>query len=585
MKDFLKTTLAVILGIVIVSVVSGFLSVIALVGLASASSASGTNISPNSILKMDMSKLVVAEQTRNFSGSLNLGSSISFDAPESIGIWDAVQALNAAAADPKIQCVYLKVDGLSGGITTIQELRKALNNFRQSGKPVIAYTEAPSTGSYYLASVADKVYITPYQGTESMITGLSGRLIFLKDLLDKFGVNVQLIRHGKYKSAGEMYTRSSASPENMEQNQVMINSIWESLASEICASRGISVEQLDALINDLKLDTADDFIENKLADEKLNREELQQKLASLAMVDSFKEVKMVSLKEYSGTLPSPKITAKNKIAVIYVDGEIVDGKEKQEVAGDRFASEIAKVRADSTVKVVVLRVNSPGGSVIASEKIKAELDLLKQDKRIVASYANYAASGGYWISNNADKIYTNPTTLTGSIGVFGMVPDFSKTVKDVAHVTITPVKSHKHSDMFSLMRPFDSDEYAYMQRSIESVYDTFVNMVAQSRSMEPEQVDELAQGRVWTGSDALKIGLVDEIGTLEDAVRYAAGLAGNDDLSQWSVVGYPKPASPFEEVLSMFGGKTTGDDEMMAFAKNLTAPRTLARMPFEFSIQ
>lgn len=582
MKSFLKTTLAVICGIIITSI----LSCMFVFSLARSMAGGGkTAIPKDAVLKIDMSQLTVAEQSKEFSGTLQLGSSINVESQNVIGIWDAVQGLNAAAADPSIKYIYLKVDGSTTGMAHLQELRAALKNFRACGKPVIAYSEAPSTGAYYLASVADKIYLPPYLGATYTLTGISGNLIFIKDLLDKLGVNVQLIRHGKYKSAGEMFIRNSASPENMEQNQVMINSMWNAMASEIAESRSISVGELNGLIDNLELCSPEDFINGGLADELLGKEELENKLADLAMVDKFSKVKMIGLKEYWDVKSMELKKSGNKIAVIYADGDIVDGNGKQSVAGDRFAREIAKVRADSTVKVAVLRVNSPGGSVLASEKIKTELDLLKQVKPVVASYGEYAASGGYWISNNADKIFSNPTTLTGSIGVFGMIPDFSKTVKDVAHVTITSVKSNRHSDMYSLMRPFDSDEYAYMQKSIEQIYDKFVNIVAEGRGMEPERVDEIAQGRVWTGADALGIGLVDELGTLEDAIKYAATLAGDPDPANWNVTGYPKPASQFEEIMSMFSGKTDGQEALLGKFKTMAEAGKLARMPYEIIIR
>jgi protease-4 len=243
---------------------------------------------------------------------------------------------------------------------------------------------------------------------------------------------------------------------------------------------------------------------------------------------------------------------RNNVAVIYADGEIVEGKEYGQVAGDRFVKVIDEVRKDKSIKAVVLRVNSPGGSVSASVKIRTALDLLQKEKPLVASYGDYAASGGYWISNGCQKIYTDATTLTGSIGVFSMIPEFSGVTKKVG-VGMESVGSNKHSDMFSLMRPFDKEELAYMQASVEDIYESFVNLVASSRGMEPAQVDQIAQGRVWTGADALQIGLVDEIGTLEDAIAYAASLADFHSSDEYAVVGYPQPLTMIEELLMSFG--------------------------------
>ena len=265
----------------------------------------------------------------------------------------------------------------------------------------------------------------------------------------------------------------------------------------------------------------------------------------------------------------------------------MDGSASSDVAGDRFARVIAKARADSSIKAVVLRVNSPGGSVLASEKIKHELDRLKEDKPLIASYGAYAASGGYWISNNCDKIYSDATTLTGSIGVFGVVPDFSKVAKNTLHVGVESVSSNKHADMYGLMRPFDKSEYAYMQTSIESIYDRFTATVSEGRSLPVETVDAIGQGRVWTGCDALDIHLVDEIGSLEQAILYAADCAGDPDIKSWRIEGYPRPQTQMEMIMSMLGG----DDDTSAQARifkrlsTLKSPQILARMDTEITIQ
>ena len=274
-----------------------------------------------------------------------------------------------------------------------------------------------------------------------MFSGLSSQLIFLKDALDWLGVNMQLIRHGKYKSAGEMYIRKSASKENMEQNEAMISSVWNSWAEEIAEARNITTEELNSILDNLELNFPEDFLEKGLVDELMTREQLQQKLADLFVTDKFENVKGISLQDYAMLKNTVNFKAANKVAVIYADGEIIDGNDKMQVAGDRFAKVIADVRNDKSVKAVVLRVNSPGGSVLASEKIKTELDLLRESVPVIASYGNYAASGGYWISACSDYIFSNATTLTGSIGVFSMIPDFSGTINDKLRVNITDRKS------------------------------------------------------------------------------------------------------------------------------------------------
>ncbi len=542
MKNFLKTLLAVILGLIVVNAI-GFAILASFASIGEKKEV----IPTEGVLKLDMSKIVISEQsTQSFN--------FSKETRTTVGLLKAINAIEAAAEDPGVKCIYLKTDGTSIGTGAIAELRGALQNFRASGKPVIAYLENPSTGSYYLASVADKVYMGTYQGGTPMFHGISSQLMFLGDALDKIGVNVQLIRHGKYKSAGEMYIRSSASAENLHQNQVMIDSIWDSFVDEMAQSRSLSAEEINSAIDNLQLCLPADFVSAGLVDELLDRNALENKLAVMAQVDTFDDVRFIPFTAYADNHIKNNFRASKKIAVIYANGNIVDGYDAQNVDGDRFASIIEGVRRDSTVKCVVLRVNSPGGSVVASEKIRDELDRLSEVKPLIASYGDYAASGGYWISNGADKIFSDATTLTGSIGVFGMVPDLSKLYKETLHVGVQSVSSNKHSDMFSLTRPFTKEELSYVQRSIESIYARFVALVADGRDMTAGQVDEIAQGRVWTGSDALKIGLVDEIGGLKDALYYAGVCAGDENIGNWNIVEYPRELTLIEMLAETISG-------------------------------
>ena len=589
MKDFLKMVLAVMCGVLIMGILSFFLF-FGMLGSFAAAGSSKPVLPKSGVLKIDLGSLTLGEQTQeaNPLGDLDPTSLLMGGGTEThdvLGIWDAVRAVNAAAEDPAVKFIYLRTDDNTSGVSALEELRGALDRFRStSGKAVVAYMENPGAGTYYLASVSDKIYMASYLGLTPQFTGVGSQMFFLGDLLKKFGVNVQLIRHGKYKSAGEMYTRGSASPENREQYQRMIDSMWETLGGTIAAARGISVEELDAAISGLKLRLPEDFLTYGLADELLDRDGLEAKLATLAVEEKFDDIKWISLADYAAAklLPSK---AKQKIAVIYADGEIIDGNGKSEIAGDRFATVINKVRADSTVKAVVLRVNSPGGSVTASEKIKAALDQLKAEKPVVASYGAYAASGGYWISNNCEKIYTDATTLTGSIGVFGLVPDFSKTAKDIAHVGVESITSHKHGDMMGMMRPLDKDEYDFMLTGIEAVYDRFTTIVSEGRGIPKATVDAIGQGRVWTGADALKINLADEIGTLEDAIHYAAVAAGEPDLDQWKIKGYPTPPSMMEQVMEMIGGRKGGDDALISTLRDISRPQVFARLDNEIEVR
>ena len=591
MKDFVKMTLATLLGLMIFGFVSMFMSIV-MIGAIAALGETEPVMPREGILQINMSDMTLSEQGQDADplASLTGGNAIT-----SVGIYSAIQAINAAATDPSVKFIYMKPDGASAGIAQLEEFRTALENFRNSGKAIVSYIESPSNAGYYLASVSDKIYMTSYEGGMNMFSGLSSQMIFLKDILDRIGVNVQLIRHGKYKSAGEMYIRNSASPENLEQNTEMIESSWSSWAEKIAASRGISVECLNAMLNNLELNFPSDFLEKGLVDELFTRAELQQQLCDLYSAESFEDIKAIQFPDYVKAKSTSTVKADKKVAVIYAEGNIVDGNEKQQVAGDRFAGIIEDVRKDSTVKAVVLRVNSPGGSVLASEKIKNEIELLqKRGVPVIASYGDYAASGGYWISAGCDKIYSNATTLTGSIGVFSMIPDISGVIEDKLHVNITPVNSNKHADMLSMMRPLDKAELDYMQASVEKIYDKFTALVAEGRDMTVEGVDNIAQGRVWTGAEALGIGLVDEIGTIEDAINYAAlcidGVSSLDDVQ---VEAYPKPMTAIESLLETLMGESsifadTPLESVEEAFRNWNASesgKVYARIPYEISIR
>ena len=588
MKEFVKTMLAVICAFIVLRLLRLIFFLIFL----GAAAGSGSGRLPRSgVLDLDMSTFELTEQTQEAAPDamslLSGGEMVS-----AVGLRDAILAIEEAALDPGVKYVLLRADGMSTGMAQLEEFRLALARFRESGKAIVAYTESPGNGSYFLSSVADKVYMGAQHGGTPQLLGLSSQLLFLKDILDKVGVHVQLIRHGKYKSAGEMYIRSSASPENREQYQVMINSIWDTFSSEIAESRGITVETFNGLIDNLALNFPEDFLQNGLVDEILDHEALVAKLCSLAMVEDVKDLHLIPFVDYVDAKVK-EFPGRSNVAVIYADGEIVDGKGLANIAGDRFVQVIDQVRKDKTVKAVVLRVNSPGGSVSASVKIREALDLLQKEKPLVASYGNYAASGGYWISNGCEKIYSDRTTITGSIGVFSMIPEISEVAKKVG-VGVETVNSNKHSDMLSLMRPFDADELAFMQASVEDIYESFVNLVAESRGQEPAAIDAIAQGRVWAGTDALEIGLVDEIGTLEDAIQYAAALADLLSSDEYEVVSYPLPPTFFEQLMQgmqpqepsiLSGTPFEGLAREIAAIKDGDPAKAYARLPYSLVIR
>ncbi len=502
------------------------------------------------VLKIDF-KNPIAE--RNTGSSFDIMSMVQ-GTPNSVTLLSYLEAIDAAANDKNIGMIYMTPENISAGLSQVEEIRAALERFRKSGKPVIAYCENFGNASYYLASVADKIILDP--ASESMITGVGSQMIFLKDLLDALGVDVQLIRHGKYKSAGEMFVRSSASPENRLQNEAMINSLWNTMSSQIAASRGFSQDEFNRWVENLEMCHPDEYKAKGLIDEIWYKDQVDKYLCQQNGVRRIQEVGFVKINKYATKIK--KGSRKNKIAVIYADGEIVNSGSDADIVGSKLANTIRKVREDKKVKAVVFRVNSPGGSAQASEAIRHELELLRAEKPVIASYGDYAASGGYWISAQSDFIFSDESTITGSIGVFGMVPSVGDAIRKNVKVNIESVGSSSHSDMMNGMRKLDENEVAYVQKQIEKIYDDFTSLVADGRGISKDSVDAIGQGRVWTGADALNIGLVDTLGGLYDAINYAAARVGLSK-ADYQLSRYPvaKEVSLFK----MLSGNTPDDPE------------------------
>ena len=433
--------------------------------------------------------------------------------------------------------------------------------------------------------MADKVILNAYG--DVMISGMSSELMYYKYLIDHLGIDIQLIRHGKYKSAGEPYIKSEMSAENKEQYETMLGTIWSTIADAVAESRDFTAEQFNEWIDNLSVTNAEAAKEKGLVDELWYDDQVREYFRTLCDVKKVKDLKYVGLKDYAAAKVKSNVRAKEKIAVIYADGQIVMDDKGNGNIGNNFAREIAKARQDSSVKAVVFRVNSPGGSVQASAAIEHEIALLKACKPVVASYGGYAASGGYWISCGADKIFSDKTTLTGSIGVFGLIPSFGKALKKNVHLNVYEVSTHKHGSLASGMSPLDPEEEAFMQKHIDATYEDFVGRVAAGRSLTTEAVDAIAQGRVWAGGDAIKIGLVDELGGLTDALRYAATLAGLDN---YQTVEYPAVVPVYDQLLASMNETGTEQDirstsmpdaaaRTASWLLGLDGPEVVARMP------
>lgn len=562
MSKFFKTTLAAFLG-TFIALFAVMLLLFSIIGSLSSSISSQENqkviVAPNSVLKIDFAEMIAEQDADNpFAMISSPGAS-----GKSLGLLKAINSLEIAAQDPSIKFVYMNCDNVNfESLSSLEEFRAALSRFKSSGKAIIAYANNYSAPGYYLASIADKVIMNEYGSAN--ILGLGSNLVFLKDFLDKLGVGIQLIRHGKYKSAGEMYINNNISPANREQNQEMIDAIWDSWVAEIAQSREITVDEFNQLVDNLTLSDAEDMKEHNLVDELMYQNEVEDYICTLTEASKIEDVKMVTLSGYASAKIKQNFKAKDKIAILYANGEIVMGNGSENIASATYAKMISDIRKDSTIKAVLFRVNSPGGSAHAAEIIRNELTLLKEKKPIIVSYGGYAASGGYWISAGCDKIFTNNTTLTGSIGVFSMIPNVEKIMEDKLGINTVAIKSNKHADMMGLRRPLDNAEVAYMQNQVEKIYSDFTQIVADGRGMSVERVDELAQGRVWAGVDALENGLADEKGGIIDALNYTANVAG---LTDYRIVEYPTPKSQIEKLMESLTGPSANVSEPISIFK------------------
>lgn len=548
MKNFLKTTLAVIVG----SLVAMFICSVIFFGFVGALASLGESQEPvvpaKAILKIDLAAPVTELGQED---AMQAFQTLDFSNSKPLGILKAVKAIENAAVDPSIKFIYMNLNQMNIGMANLEEIRDALYNFRRSGKPIITYVDNFSQGAYYLASISDKIYMNT-DGIGPMV-GLGSSVMFFKDLLDKLGIEVQLIRHGKFKAAAEQFVANGISKENYEQNKEMIDSIWETWTNEICESRDIDPDHFNSLVDGLKLFSAESLKEHGLVDELVSRDQMQEILCNLFDVEKDRDLKMIGLATYADARVKPNIKVKEKIAVIYADGEIT----MDDPAGlsvKKFYPIIRKVAQDSSVKAVVLRVNSPGGDAQAAEILNRELQLLRADKPLVISMGEYAASGGYWISANSEKIFADNTTITGSIGVFSMAMNYGRGLKKHLKINTAEIGSNAHSNMMNGINPLDASEVAFMQGMVEDVYTRFMEIVSKGRDLAVEYVDQVGQGRVWTGADAIENKLADEEGGIVDAINYAAAAA---DLEDYRIAEYPAIKTPMEQFMEMIQGTET----------------------------
>lgn len=549
MKNFLKYTLATIVGIIISSIL---LFIVMLAGLSAivASGDKATSISDNSVLVLKAGVTIPDRGNQNPLAGIDL---LNMTITQSSGLNEILQNIEKASTDTKIKGILIENGLIPSGWATTGEIRAALEKFRLDGKFVISYSDYVLTQEcYYLSTAASKIYINP----SSMVDfkGLSSEVMFYKKALDKIGVEVQVIRHGKFKGAVEPYILDKLSEENKAQIKDYAGSIWRNVVDDISKSRGLSPEQLNIIADNLEGSLASGALSSKLVDGLMFRDELIDTLKVLSGISSDKDLNLVSMTKYTKVPDLKKaVSSKNKIAVIYAEGTIVMGKGNDgNIGGNYYADVIRKARLDTTIKAVVLRVNSPGGNAIASDIMWRELELTAKSKPLVISMGNYAASGGYFISAPASKIYASSTTISGSIGVFGLIPNAEKLLEEKLGLTTEIVSTNKNSDFPSIVRPMNTYEKEVMQKTVEDTYSDFVGKVAKGRKMTAASVDSIGQGRVWSGTSANKIGLVDEIGGLKAAIKGAADLAGIDS---YSIRELPVLEDPYTRIFSQLSGE------------------------------
>ena len=533
---FSKVLLAAFLGTLIALVVNFFIKVGVVTSMISSLSTETETISkpkPNSVLYMKLNYDIPDRTTDNPFGAINFQTMESLDAT---GLNDILRNIERAKTDPNIKGIYMELSSIPTSSATLQEIRDKLIEFKESGKFLVTYGESYSQSAYYLASVADKIFINPEGALD--LHGMASQITFYKHLFDKLDIEMQIVRgpNNRFKSAVEPYFLDKMSEANREQMDKLLGTVWGQILFGISQSRNISVEQLNYIADNL--DTyfdANKALEYGLVDNLYYKDQVLEELKGLT--GSNKDINAIGNANYAKSFKDKNLS-KNEVAVIYASGQIFDGKgnEEQNIYSENLSKTIRKAREDENVKAVVLRVNSPGGSAVASAIIGRELDLTKQVKPVIVSMGNYAASGGYWISAKADYIFADPTTLTGSIGVFGTVPNLQGFLNDKVGLTFDVAKTNENADFGTLSQPLTEFQYGKLQEMVVKTYNDFTGRVAEGRGLTQTYVDSIGQGRVWAGADAIKIGLVDQLGDMEDAIAYAvqkAELGSDYKVTEW----------------------------------------------------
>ncbi|GGP04712.1 signal peptide peptidase SppA [Cloacibacterium rupense] len=504
------------------------------------------SIKKNSVLVLNFKNPILDSYTEAESSIFDLGDT------KNVLLTDVLNAIQKAKTDENIKGISIEVDELQAGTTQADNIRDAIEDFKKSGKFVYAYGNNMSQKSYYLATIADKVFLNPVGMIE--LKGMSTEVTFFKDFADKYGVGIDIIRHGKFKAAVEPFMRNEISPENKEQLSTLLNDIWGNISNKIKTARKLDENSFKTAVDSLYGYIPEQAIKSKLADQLVQKSEYYNFIKKNLKIDTDKDFNQISIGKYINTLDN-KNNDNNEIAVLYASGEIFNGDEYSNIHSDKYVKYIKDLADDDNVKAVVLRVNSPGGSGNASDEILFELQQLKKKKPLIVSFGDYAASGGYYISMAADKIYSEPNTLTGSIGVFGMITNF-KELANRNGIRSDIVSTNANSQFYSPISGAAPGTIPMLTKSVESTYKRFVYFVTQNRKKSFEQIDAIGGGRVWSGTRAKELGLVDELGSIQQAINFAASKA---KLKDFNVQNYPAKMSKFEEFF-----KNTQEEEIAA---------------------
>ena len=588
MKDFLKFTLATVTGIIISSVVLFFISILVVFSMVS-SSESETQVRKNSVMMLDLNGTLTERSQEN---PLDFLMKEDY---KTYGLDDILSSIRKAKENEDIKGIYIQATSLGAGFASLEEIRDALKDFKESGKFIVAYGDTYTQNLYYLSSVADKVLLNPQGMLEWR--GLAATPMFFKDLLEKIGVEMQIFKVGTYKSAVEPFISTEMSPANREQVNVYLSSIWGQITSSVAESRNLSLEALNKEADRmLMFYPAEESVKNGLVDTLIYKNDVRDYLKNIVGIDKDDNMPVLGIQDMINVKKNvPRDKSGNVIAVYYAYGEIDGGSSASTDEGinsEKVIKDLRKLKDDENVKAVVLRVNSPGGSAYGSEQIWYAINQLKKEKPVIVSMGDYAASGGYYIACNADTIVAEPTTLTGSIGIFGMMPN-AKGLTEKLGVNFDVVKTNPYADFGNLTRPMNDGEKGLMQMYVNKGYELFLTRCSDGRGISMEELDKIAQGRVWTGSTAKELGLVDELGGLDKALEIAIAKAGVD---AYTVMNYPKKEGFLESLMNtnpgnyikarMLNGKMNDVYRQFSIIENFDKiDRIQARVPFELNIQ